>query len=125
MAKSIERKYTYRIIFAPETIGSIAYLSKNYKNLKNKVVAGFNLSCLGDDKTYSFLPSRNGQTLSDKVALKVIKTKVKILKFITGITESDERQYCAPGIDLPISSLMRSRYGEYKEILHWTNLEQL
>ena len=122
--KSIERKYTYRIIFAPETIGSIAYLSKNYKNLKNKVVAGFNLSCLGDDKTYSFLPSRNGQTLSDKVALKVIKTRGQNFKIYNwNHRGSDERQYCAPGIDLPISSLMRSRYGEYKE--YHTSLDKL
>ena len=55
-------KYTYRFIFIPETIGSITYLSKNYKILKENVYAGFNISCVGDNRAHSFLPSRNGKT---------------------------------------------------------------
>ena len=39
------RRYSYRFLFIPETIGSIAYLSKNYKKLKKNVIAGFNISC--------------------------------------------------------------------------------
>ena len=53
--KSIKRKYTYRIVFLPETIGSITYLSKKYKTLKN-VIAGYNLSCLGDEKIIPLCP---------------------------------------------------------------------
>ena len=122
--KSFSRKYTYRIIFVSETIGSISYLSKNYKALQKKTIAGFNLSCLGDERAYSFMPSRNGQTISDKVALRVIKSKDKNFKFYDWSQRgSDERQYCSPGIDLPIASLMRSRYGEYKE--YHTSLDKL
>jgi len=65
--------FSYRIIFIPETIGSITYLSKNYKDMKNKIFAGFNVSCVGDDRAYSYLPSRNGKTISDMIAKHVFK----------------------------------------------------
>ncbi len=58
-----KRRYSYRIIFIPETIGSIVYLSRHLDLLKLRVIAGFNLSCIGDDRAYSYLPSRSGQTL--------------------------------------------------------------
>lgn len=70
---SSDRRYTYRIIFIPETIGSIVYLSKNYQYLKKHVIAGFNISCVGDDRTYSYVASRYGNTLADKVAQNVLK----------------------------------------------------
>ena len=46
--------YSYRIIFVPETIGSITYLSQNYKEMKYKIIAGFNVACVGDDRSYSY-----------------------------------------------------------------------
>tara|TARA_B100000780_G_scaffold263145_1_gene216822 strand:- start:1286 stop:2557 length:1272 start_codon:yes stop_codon:yes gene_type:complete len=109
-------KYTYRFIFIPETIGSITYLSKNYKILKENVYAGFNISCVGDNRAYSFLPSRNGKTISDRAAKHVLKYNTKSFIEYTWLDRgSDERQYCAPGIDLPIASIMRTKYGEYPE----------
>ena len=59
------RRYTYRIIFIPETIGSIVYLSRNLDHLKKHVIAGFNITCIGDDRCFSYLPSRDGESLSD------------------------------------------------------------
>lgn len=111
-----KRRYTYRIIFIPETIGSITYLSRNLDILKKNVVAGFNISCVGDDRTFSYVASRYGNTLADKVAKNVLKyyyPDYKVYSFLD--RGSDERQYNAPGVDLPVCAICRSKYGEYPE----------
>ena len=116
--------FTYRIIFIPETIGSITYLSKHYKYLKKNVIAGFNISCIGDDRAYSFLPSRNGNTISDEIAKHVLKwIDPNFVSYSWLDRGSDERQYCAPGIDLPIASILRTKYEEYPE--YHTSLDNL
>lgn len=121
---SYKRKYTYRIIFIPETIGSLVYLKKNFKKIKKRLIGGYVVSCVGDDNNYSYLESRQKDSLSNRVAKRVLKMNVK--KFINYSwleRGSDERNFCAPGFDLPIGSVMRSKYGEYKE--YHTSLDNL
>ena len=116
--------YSYRIIFIPETIGSITYLSRNYKDMKKKVFAGFNVTCVGDNRAYSYVPSRNGHTISDLIAKHVLKwTDPNFIEYSWLDRGSDERQYCAPGIDLPIASILRTKYGVYPE--YHTSLDNL
>jgi aminopeptidase-like protein len=124
LMKQIDTRYTYRIIFIPETIGSITYLSLNYKEMKKNIVAGFNVSCVGDNRSYSYLPSRRGNTLSDDVAKHVLSwIDPNYASYSWNERGSDERQYCSPGIDLPIASIMRTKFGMYPE--YHTSLDNL
>jgi len=119
-----ELEYSYRIIFIPETIGSITYLSQHHKEMKEKTVAGFNITCVGDNRAYSYVPSRDGETISDNVAKHVLKWIDPSFVNYTWLDRgSDERQYCAPGIDLPIASILRTKYGSYAE--YHTSLDDL
>jgi aminopeptidase-like protein len=127
LAKSLSESnnhYSYRFIFIPETIGSIAYLSKNLRKLKKRVRAGYVLTCIGDNREFSMVPSRNGKTLSDRAAQYVIGRITKTPNIYSWSDRgSDERQFCAPGVDLPIASLMRSKYHEYPE--YHTSLDKI
>ena len=113
------RKYTYRIVLLPETIGAVAYIHHNLETLAKKVVSGFNLSCLGDERCYSMVGSRYGDTMADRIASRVLDERArwgaKTKKYSFLERQSDERQYCSPGVDLPLVTLCRSRYGTYPE----------
>lgn len=117
------RKFTYRFAFIPESIGSITYLSRNLGHLKGTVVAGFNLTCIGDEGDYSYMQSRLANSPIDRIAQRVVM-KTPQPKIYTYVDRgSDERNYCAPGVDLPLISLMRTKYGSYRE--YHTSLDNL
>jgi len=108
--------YTYRFVFVPETIGSLAYMAKNLEHMKKHMLAGFVLTCVGDDREYSYIPSRSGGTVADSAALSTFEElKISPTLYHWRDRGSDERQYCAPGADLPVCSVTRSKYGEYPE----------
>ncbi|EAJ5682066.1 DUF4910 domain-containing protein [Campylobacter lari] len=110
-----ERKYNYRFVFIPETIGSIVYLSKHLKHLQKHIKAGFILSCIGDDNAYSLIHTPSENTLADKVALYTLKEKNNFKDFSFLDRGSDERQYCSPLVNLPVICVCRTRFGDYKE----------
>lgn len=108
-------RFSYRFALLPETIGSLTYLQENLDHLKSHVLCGFVLSCVGDERAYSHVQSRMGNSLADRAleAAFVGLPNVKRYSFLE--RGSDERQYCAPGIDLPVAGFCRSKYGEYPE----------
>lgn len=115
--KQKPRRYTYRFVYIPETIGSITYLSRNLDSLKKNVIAGINLSCVGDDRDYSFVETRGGDTLIDRLMENLLlhHTNGNYTRYSYLKRGSDERQYNAPGVDLPVIGFSRSKYGEYPE----------
>ncbi len=112
-----QRKYTYRCVFVPETIGSISYLSTgtHLQDMKKNVIAGFNLSCVGDNRDYSIVETHYADTLADKVLKNVLQYKGKYTTYSYLKRGSDERQYNAPGVELPVVCFCRSKFVEYPE----------
>ena len=117
IASMEKRKYTYRFVFAPETIGAITYLSQDdhVPYLKMHLKAGFVISCVGDDKDYSMIHSRYADTIADRALLNVLKYKDKHTEYSFAQRGSDERQYNAPGVDLPVVCFCRSKFGTFPE----------
>ena len=110
------RRYTYRLIFIPETIGSITYLSRNLETLQQHVKAGFVLSCVGDNRTYSMVSTKYEDTLADRVLNNVLKFHdPDYVRYSFMKRASDERQYGSAGVDLPVCAFCRSKYHEYPE----------
>ena len=83
--------------------------------MKKYIIAGFNLSCVGDDRGYSYVESRYGDNLADNAIKSALLDKKNVKRYSFLFRGSDERQYCAPGIDLPVCGFSRSKFGEYKE----------
>ena len=108
-------KYTVRLLLIPETIGAIAYIAKNHKKLKKNLVAGFNLSCMGDDGPYTLISSINENTYSDKIAERILSRRKKFKKISFLKRGSNERQFGCQNLDLPFTTICRTRFGDYKE----------
>ena len=111
-----QRKLSYRLIFAPGTIGAITWLARNEDQLQ-KIVSGLVVSCVGDGGGPLYKRSRRGDGLIDRAMGHVLE--------LSGIETAtvkdfwpygyDERQYCSPGFNLPVGLFQRSQYGEFPE----------
>lgn len=110
------RRYTYRFIIVPETIGSITYLSRHLHTMQQHVKAGFVLSCVGDDRTYSMVSTKYEDTLADRVLQNVLRFHYPdYIRYSFMKRASDERQYGSAGVGLPVCAFCRSKYHEYPE----------
>lgn len=107
------RRFTYRFVLHPETIGSLCFLHRWGSHLQRHLVAGLVLTCLGGPATrLSYKQSRRGDTLLDQlVTSRGAEFAVRAFDPTGG---SDERQHCAPGFNLPVGQFGRTLYGQYE-----------
>lgn len=116
IAKIKNRKYTYRFVLAPETIGAIAYLEKHGDTLKENVFAGCILTCCGDKGKISYKKSSAAYSLGDEIICNSLQKKYGIPTIYEfDPIGSDERQYGSPGYRLPIGTFMRTKFHDFKE----------
>ena len=119
-----DRHYSYRILFVPETIGAITYLLRHMEEMKAKTVAGYVVTCVGGPGRPTFIQTRTQDTLLDKITKHVLEhcgEDYQILPFAD--RGSDERQYNAPGVDMPVSTLARTLFADFPE--YHTSLDNL
>jgi aminopeptidase-like protein len=118
LAKELRRKklrYSYRFLFIPGTIGAITWLSQNESKV-TRIKHGLVISLLGDAGGFTYKKSRQEDAEIDQVVEAVLKAKsnnCKVVKFAP--YGDDERQFCSPGFNLPVGSLMRTPFGEYPQ----------
>ena len=109
-----KRRFTYRFVLNPETIGSLCYLYKYGDALKENLEAGLILTCLGGPKSkLRYKKSKRNDSLFDKLVSGASNEGWDFIDF-TPLSGSDERQFCAPGFNLPMGQASRNSYGEYE-----------
>jgi len=116
-------KWSYRIIFIPETIGAISYIKNNQK-IFDKIDFGINVSCVGGKGIFSYKQSHNPDHFLNKLVESIFfKKKLKVKKYEFDIHGSDERQYSYFGNNLNIISIHKDKFYDYKE--YHTSLDNL
>lgn len=107
------RRYSYRFLFAPGTIGPLAWLSRNRHRL-DLIRHGLTLSCIGDDGPFTYKRSRGGNADIDRaaeVALRDLGTPYQLAEFEPW--GGDERQFCSPAFNLPFGALSRTAHAAH------------
>lgn len=108
-------RLTWRFVFGPGTIGSLAWLAANEKKLE-RVRAGLVIGLLGDCAPLTYKRSRSGSALTDRAAQHVLQTSGCAFRIADFEPYGyDERQFCSPGFDLPVGRMTRSPNGAYPE----------
>jgi aminopeptidase-like protein len=111
----MSRRYSYRFLFIPGTIGSITWLARNEEAL-SRIQHGLVLTCVGDASHLTYKRSRRGNAEIDRAFVNVLKHSGEPHRVIDFFPYGyDERQYCSPGVNLPVGCLMRARHGEFPE----------
>jgi aminopeptidase-like protein len=109
------RRYTYRFVFIPGTIGSITWLAQHEANVP-KVKHGLVLTCVGDAGAFTYKRSRRGDAMIDRAVSHVLAQSGYMHRVIDFIPYGyDERQYCSPGFNMPVGCFMRSQHGTFPE----------
>jgi aminopeptidase-like protein len=118
-----DRRYTYRFLFAPGTIGAIVWLSRN-EELLERIRAGIVLACVGDAGPVVYKRSRRGDATIDRAASHVLAHRDRgDLAVDFSPYGNDERQFCSPGFDLPVGAITRS--GHDRSVRHHTSADDL
>lgn len=110
-----DRRLTYRILMAPGTLGALAWLAANDRNV-DRITHGLVVSGLGDAGTPTYKRSRRGNAPIDRIMARILaepRSSGSVVDFSP--YGYDERQFCSPGYNLPIGSLQRSTWGSYPE----------
>jgi aminopeptidase-like protein len=111
----VSLRYSYRFLFIPGTIGSIAWLALNEKGV-SRIKHGLVAAGVGDPGKMTYKKSRQGNAEIDRASIQVLKESGEGYEIIDFFPYGyDERQYCSPGFDLPVGCLMRTPHGRYPE----------
>ncbi|MGE4220038.1 MAG: DUF4910 domain-containing protein, partial [Alphaproteobacteria bacterium] len=106
IARWPDRRLTYRFVFLPETIGSLAYIHMREAQLRRHLVGGYVLALLGGPGPFTYRQSRRGDSAADRAALAVLpqhgETDIRAFRPAGG---NDQRQFCAPGFDFPVGCI--------------------
>ena len=109
------RRYSYRFLFIPGTIGSITWLAQN-EQVVSRIKHGLVLTGVGDAGNITYKKSRQGNAEIDRTMAHVLRHSGKSSTIIDFFPYGyDERQYCSPGFDLPVGCFMRAPHGQYPE----------
>jgi aminopeptidase-like protein len=108
-------RYSYRFLWVPGTIGSITWLAWNEAILP-RIKHGLVLSCVGDAGKFTYKRSRRGNAEIDRAVEYLLVRSGRGFRVLNFAPDGyDERQYCSPGINLPVGCFMRTPNGCYPE----------